>query len=115
MAKAEKSAQKSDKPVETEKTEKTEKTEESKSPLRVGNEVFIRTVTMYHTGRIVELTPTDIVLEDAAWIASTGRFANALKNGAFDEVEPFEDPIVVSRGAVIDVTTWKHPLPLVQK
>jgi hypothetical protein len=42
-------------------------------------------------------------LEDAAWIADTGRFADALKSGKFNEVEPFPDgQVIVGRGAIID-------------
>lgn len=81
------------------------------SPLRVGNNVFIRTVTHHYTGQIVKLTDTEIVLVDAAWIADDGRFSNALKTGVFNDVEPYHAPVSVGRGAVCDVTDWTHKLP----
>lgn len=85
------------------------------SPVLVGSTVLIRTVTHYYTGRIALLTDTEIVLDDAAWIAETGRFADALKSGTFDEVEPYVGPVSVNRGAIVDVTHWTHDLPRGQK
>jgi len=42
----------------------------------VGEKYFIRSVTHYYTGRLKTITDTDLVLEDAAWIADTVRFLN---------------------------------------
>lgn len=76
---------------------------EQKHPFKIGANYFIRTVTHHHTGRLVEVTPTELVLEDAAWIADSGRFSNALKNCSFDEVEPFPPGrVIVGRGALVD-------------
>lgn len=72
-------------------------------PYEIGKHYLIRTVTMIDTGRIVAVTNLEIILEDAAWIADTGRFSDALKNCSFSEVEPFPDgQVIVSRSAVID-------------
>ena len=81
----------------------------------LGKCYLIRTVTMYYTGRLSRITETDLVLEDAAWIADTGRFATALKTGSLNEVEPFGDPVILPRGAIVDATIWAHPLPREQK
>ena len=83
------------------------------SPLQVGQNVFIRTVTNFYTGTIVELTEHEVVLQDAAWIAETKRFSESMQTGEFSEVEPYPDGIFVSvgRGAIIDASTWTHPLP----
>jgi hypothetical protein len=81
----------------------------------VGKAYLIRTVTMYYTGRLAEVTETDLLLEDAAWIADTGRFHNVLETGSFNEVEPFVSPVIVSRGCIVDATVWRHPLPREQK
>lgn len=73
------------------------------SPFVIGENYLIRTVTMIETGRVVRVTPTEVVLEGAAWIADTGRFADALKSGNFNEVEPFPDgEVIVGRGAIVD-------------
>ena len=69
-----------------------------------GKPYFIRTATYHLTGRLVKVTPIELVLEDAAWIADSGRFADAVKSGDFSEVEPFpgEMQVIVNRTAIID-------------
>ena len=91
--------------------------EEIKSPYRVGNKVFVRTVTYHYTGEIVIADGGGIVLKDAAWIADSGRFSDALKTGEFSEVEPYPDDVAVLLcfGAIVDVADWKHDLPRKQK
>lgn len=81
------------------------------SPLRVGASVLIRTVTHYYTGRVVLLTRDEVVLSDAAWVADTGRYHVALRDGTLVEVEPYPEPVSIARGAIVDVAAWSHPLP----
>jgi len=83
----------------------------------VGEAYFIRTVTHHLTGTLVKVTPSELVLIDAAWIASDGRFADAIKDGELAEVEPYPDgeEVIVGRGSLIDAVQWRHPLPRVQK
>lgn len=81
----------------------------------IGKCYLIRTVTMHYTGRIVSVTDSDVVLEDAAWIADTGRFADALKSGSLLEVEPYPGRVAVCRGAMVDFSEWSHALPRAQK
>ena len=96
----------------TEKTAKVASKPKAVSPIRVANNVFIRTVTMHYTGKIVGLTRDEILLSDAAWIADSGRFAQALANGSLNEVEPFPDGVIsIAAGGVIDVSDWRHALP----
>lgn len=75
----------------------------------VGKLYFIRTVTHHLCGRLVKVTSQELVLEDAAWVADDGRFAEALSTGECAEVEPFPDgTVIVGRGALIDGTVWTH-------
>lgn len=83
--------------------------------LKLGQSVLIRTITQFYTGRIKAITDCDLVLEDAAWIASTGRFSSCLKTGNLDEIEPFVSDVIVQREVVVDITEWKFPLPREQK
>ena len=77
--------------------------QELAEPWKLGKNYLIRTVTMIQTGRLVAVTDKELVLENAAWIADTGRFADALESGKFDEVEPFPDgQVIIGRGAIID-------------
>ena len=83
----------------------------SDTSLRVGEKVFIRTVTHYYTGEIEAVTATDIRLKDAAWIADTGRFSEALTKGVLGEVEPYPRGCIVMRAGISDVSPWTHALP----
>lgn len=77
----------------------------------LGEQYLIRTVTMIQTGRLVYLDDKELVLEDAAWIADTGRFGEALATGKLNEVEPFPAEVGINRAAIIDFAIWKHDLP----
>jgi hypothetical protein len=69
----------------------------------IGKNYLIRTVTMVDSGRLVAVTEHELVLEDAAWIADTGRFSDAVAKAEFGEVEPFPDGrVIIGRGSVID-------------
>ena len=65
-------------------------------PFEVGTSYHIRSVTNFHTGRIKAIVGDFIVLEDAAWIAATGRFTQALRTGELSEVEPIDDDVIIS-------------------
>ena len=84
---------------------------------KVGDTIFIRTVTHHYTGRVVAADKSFVALADAAWIAEDGRFTQTIADGTFNEVEPYPDTVVVriSLGAVVDWCEWLHDLPRVQK
>ena len=82
---------------------------------KIGEKYFVRTVTMALTGKLIAVDEHELVLDNAAWIADTGRFADFLKTGQANEVEPFPDSVLVGRGAVIDACVFKHDLPNTQK
>lgn len=77
----------------------------------IGKNYFIRTVTMIQTGRLIAVTEHELALEDAAWIADTGRFHEALKTGKFSEVEPYPDgKVIIGRGSIVDACEFNHQL-----
>ena len=81
----------------------------------IGANYLIRTVTMIDTGRLVKVTQQELVLEDAAWIADTARFSDAVKSAKFNEVEPFPDgKVILGRGSIIDAVKISK-LPREQK
>lgn len=84
-------------------------------PFSVGEKVFIRTVTHYLMGRIKAVVGGFLVLSDAAWIADTGRFMNAMERGELREVEPVTCDVRVNTEAIIDVYEWRFDLPRDQK
>jgi hypothetical protein len=72
-------------------------------PFKIGAVYLIRTVTMADTGRVVAANDKWVVLENAAWVASTGRFSEALRKCEFNEVEPFPDGrVIIGAGSIID-------------
>lgn len=84
-------------------------------PWEIGKNYLIRTVTMIDTGRLVAVTEHELVIEDAAWVADTGRFADAVAKSEFGEVEPFPaGRVIIGRGSVIDAVLIEK-LPRSQK
>ena len=76
----------------------------------VGQKLFIRTVTYHMTGEVVKRMGAFIQLKDAAWIAESGRFNEAIKNGTLNEVEPV-GTAWINLSSVVDFFPWKHKLP----
>lgn len=75
----------------------------AQNPFNIGAKYFIRTITHHHTGRLVQVTQTELVLEDAAWIADDGRLTDSLATGDFNEVEMFPPTrVIIGRGSLID-------------
>jgi len=79
-----------------------------------GKSYFFRTVTYHLTGRVKKVMGNLLILEDAAWIADSGRFMRAIKDGELNEVEPVGDAIL-NLSTVTDMFPWKHKLPMEQK
>lgn len=83
----------------------------SKLPFKVGKKYFIRTVTYFVTGKVKKISGGFLVLEDAAWIADTGRFNEAINDGKLSEVEPVDVYVYLNVNSITDVYDWKHALP----
>lgn len=84
-------------------------------PFEIGSAYFIRTVTYFATGRVKDIVGQFLVLEEAAWIADTGRFSDAMAKGVMDEVEPVEGEMFINTNAITDAFPWKHKLPQEQR
>ena len=80
----------------------------------VGKCFFFRTITYHCVGQVVKRFGSFLQLQDASWIADTGRFMNFIKEGKLNEVEPVGIQFV-NLGSVVDFFPWKHPLPKEQK
>ena len=88
---------------------------EKSVPFEIGEKYFIRTVTYFATGEVERIIGDFLVLKDAAWVADTGRFSNALATGVLDEVEPVEVPMYLNITTITDAFLWRHKLPREQK
>lgn len=84
-------------------------------PYKIGQNYFIRTVTYFLTGKLINVFEYELVFSDAAWIADTGRFYNFIKDGEANEVEPIMGNVIIGRHAIIDCIEWTHSLPRGQK
>lgn len=84
-------------------------------PFKVGKAYFFRTCTYHLTGRVRSIVGGFLVLDEAAWVADSGRFSDALNKGTLNEVEPMPDGTVVALGAITDAAPWNHELPKEQK
>ena len=80
----------------------------------IGDKLFIRTVTYHHVGEVTGIKDGWLELKDASWVADSGRFSNAIKEGALNEVEPVGD-VSINLATVVDVFPWVHELPTKQK
>ena len=90
--------------------EKDEKWNGSECPFAVGKAYFIRTVTYHMLGKVERISGNFLVLSDASWIASSGRFNTAISKGELDEVEYVGDAII-GMNAIVDGFPWGHKIP----
>ena len=80
----------------------------------VGKKWFFRTVTYHLVGKVEKRMGNFLVLKDASWVADSGRFMNAIKEGKLNEVEPVGQALV-NLSSVTDAFPWRHKLPDKQK
>ena len=80
----------------------------------IGKQFFFRTVTYHHVGRVVRFFGNFVVLENASWVADSGRFMQAIKEGTLSEVEPVGEAYV-NLSSVVDFFLFNHDLPTKQK
>lgn len=81
----------------------------------LGKQYFIRTVTMYFSGRLIRVEDGFVTLEDAAWLPDIGRFADFIAGKEANEVEPYPHPVNVAIGAITDFCEYSAALPRKQK
>jgi hypothetical protein len=80
-------------------------------PFEVNQKWLIRTVTFAVTGRIKAIKGKFLVLNEAAWIADTGRFGECIETGSLSEVEAVTVDVVVNTDSIVDAYYWVHELP----
>lgn len=80
-------------------------------PIEVGKVYLFRLATVYDLGRVKAIYSDCILLSDASWVADTGRFHVALKDGKLNENEPFGRDVVIYKGAIVDACEWTGSFP----
>lgn len=95
---------------------------EQSTPVNAASEIFkpgtawlFRTVTHIEVGRVKRVIGPFVELEEASWIADTGRYHDCLKSGVFSEVEPYPIYTGVNTASLINYAPWPHDLPREQK
>ncbi len=80
----------------------------------VGQKLFIRTVTYHALGKVVKRMGAFIQLETATFVADSGKFSEAIKNGTLSEYE-YVGTMWVNLSSVVDFFPWKHELTKTSK
>lgn len=75
-----------------------------------GDKLFLRTVTYHLVGEVAQVKGDWIRLTEASWVADSGRFHVALRDGTLSEVE-FVGDAYVNTATVVDAFLWSHDLP----
>lgn len=70
--------------------------------LKIGKPHAFRTVTMIYTGRLIDASEQEFLVDEAAWIPETERWMDFVDKSAVRECEPYSKPIIISRGALLD-------------
>lgn len=81
---------------------------------KVGDKLFLRTVTYHLVGEVIAIDGDWLELSGASWVADSGRFTQAIRDGKLNEVEPV-GTAWVNLATVTDAFPWKHELPSEQK
>ena len=79
-------------------------------PFEIGEAYLIRTVTYHVLGRVKSIKGNFLCLEEASWVADSGRFNEAIGKGTLNEVE-YVDKAIVSINAISDAYPWNHKMP----
>ena len=77
-----------------------------------GETVFIETFGKHFLGRVKAADYTTVTLEDASWVADSGRFGEFLARGLADgmEVEPVGE-VTIQLMYISAKYPWRHALP----
>ena len=80
----------------------------------IGGKYYFRTVTYHMVGRVTKRVGSFLCLQQSSWVADSGRFTQAIKEGSLNEVEPVGISYV-NIDSVTDFFPWNHSLPTKQK
>jgi len=84
-------------------------------PFKIGEAYLFRTVTHIEVGRVTRIIGQFVELEEASWIADTGRYHDCLTEGVFNEIEPYPLYTGINTQSLINYAPWPHNLPKEQK
>jgi hypothetical protein len=80
----------------------------------IGKKFFFRTVTYHTVGEVTGIVGGFFKMKNASWVAESARFADTVKTGILDELEPVGS-MGVNISTIVDYFPWRHELPTEQK
>ena len=84
-------------------------------PFEVGKQYLFRTIGYHWLGRVQSVRGRFLILEDASWVADTGRYSEALagKIGELSssELEPSPRPVILNMDHVTDSVEYPFQIP----
>lgn len=88
----------------------------NESPFKVGKKYFIRTVTYHSIGELKSISGKFLMFDEKeiSWVAYSGRFMQAIKDGKLDEVEPIHAKGGINMDSIVDFFEWNHDIPTKQ-
>ena len=80
---------------------------------KLGENICIRTVTMLYTGRLVAEDAHILYLDQATWVADSGRYKDFVEKGIISECEPYPADLIVriNKATIVDDHDFNAPLP----
>lgn len=80
--------------------------------MEIGETYLFMTLTYYWTGRVVAISPAEVLIDDAAQVFDTGELENCLTKWevALCQVVPSGVIVSVPRSGTTTIT-WSGPLP----
>lgn len=76
--------------------------------MEIGKCYLVQTVTHYWLGRVVEMGPHSVTLEEASWVVDTGRMHEFMQKGKAQGMEI--EPVGVVCCQWLAWLPWPHPL-----
>lgn len=77
-------------------------------PYVKGEFYHVETATKYYVGDCAHVTDNELILDNAAWIPSTGRMHKYMLGEGPEEMEPLNGPVFIGRGAIVAVLPIKR-------
>ena len=84
-------------------------------PVEIGKAYLFRTIGYHWIGRVTSINGRWLTLDDASWVADTGRYSESLagKIGTISssELEPSPRPVIVNSDHVTDAVSYPFEIP----
>ena len=82
---------------------------------KIGDKVFIRTLTYHYIGEVIEETAEAVIIDKAVWVADSGQFTKAIQEGILSEIEIIGTRTVLLKSNMVDIIKWNHEIPTERK